>query len=114
MLLKNNENYPWFILVPKRNHITELHQLSAGDRWQLMDEMSALSAFVETHYQPDKLNTGALGNIVTQLHIHIIGRYKSDPTWPHGVWQAGQQEKPYSEVGFLIGQLKKLIVNHTN
>ena len=86
LLLINDANYPWFILVPQREGITEIHQLSEEDRQQLMRESSMLAACIEKEFNADKINIAALGNMVPQLHIHHIVRYKSDPAWPAPVW----------------------------
>ncbi|NWF37777.1 HIT domain-containing protein [Mariprofundus sp. NF] len=86
LLLINDANYPWFILVPQREGITEIHQLSDEDQQQLMRESSQLAAVIEKEFNADKINIAALGNMVPQLHIHHIVRYKSDPAWPAPVW----------------------------
>ena len=86
LLLINDANYPWFILVPQREDITEIHQLSDKDQQQLMRESSQLAAVIEKAFNADKINVAALGNMVPQLHIHHIVRYKSDPAWPAPVW----------------------------
>ena len=86
LLLINDANYPWFILVPQREGITEIHQLSDKDQQQLMRESSQLAAVIEKAFNADKINIAALGNMVPQLHIHHIVRYKSDPAWPAPVW----------------------------
>ena len=86
LLLMNDSNYPWFILVPQREGITEIHQLSEADQQQLMRESSMLAAVIEKEFNADKINIAALGNMVPQLHIHHIVRYKTDPAWPAPVW----------------------------
>ncbi len=88
VLLKNDASYPWFILVPRQESTQEIHHLSPSFGHLLMDEIQQLSSIVNLYFKPDKLNIGALGNIVPQLHVHIIARYKTDALWPHGVWQA--------------------------
>jgi len=89
LLLLNNAHYPWFILVPRREGITEVHQLAAADRDQLWRESHQLSVWMTEYFQFDKLNIGALGNIVSQLHLHHVGRKKDDPAWPGPVWGHG-------------------------
>ncbi|MCP5536688.1 MAG: HIT domain-containing protein [Akkermansiaceae bacterium] len=87
VLLKDNAVFPWFILVPEVDDtITELHQLEATDYASVMFTIRQMSAFVETHFHPDKINVAAIGNIVPQLHIHIVARFASDPAWPGVVW----------------------------
>ena len=86
LLLTNDNNYPWFILVPDRDDIGEIHQLDAADRAQLMDESCVLGEFLMAEFKGDKLNVAALGNQVPQLHLHHIVRYQGDPAWPTPVW----------------------------
>jgi len=86
LLLMQDANYPWFILVPDRDDITEIHQLQAADRRRLLDESVILSRALQAVFAPDKLNIAALGNIVPQLHLHHIVRYRDDPAWPDPVW----------------------------
>ena len=101
ILLKNNAHYPWLILVPRINNVQEIDELSTPLRVQLIEEISALSALVRAHFKPDKLNIGALGNIVPQLHIHIVARFSKDKLWPHSIWQAAQEEESYTEAVLL-------------
>jgi len=86
LLLMQDANYPWFILVPDRDDITEIHQLQAADRRRLLDESVILSRALQAVFAPDKLNIAAVGNIVPQLHLHHIVRYRDDPAWPDPVW----------------------------
>jgi len=86
LLLLNDSQYPWFILVPQRQDVNEIHQLSASDQQQLIRESSLLAACIEKEFKADKINIAALGNMVPQLHIHHIVRYKNDPAWPAPVW----------------------------
>lgn len=86
LLLLNDANYPWFILLPNRENITEIHQLAEHDQQQLLSESTFFSRCMEQIFQPDKLNIAALGNVVPQLHIHHIARYTTDACWPAPVW----------------------------
>ncbi|MBK9130239.1 MAG: HIT domain-containing protein [Gammaproteobacteria bacterium] len=86
LLLSKDANYPWCILVPDRAEITEICQLAAEDQMQLMRESVALSKALMQVFRPDKLNIAALGNVVPQLHVHHIVRYRHDPAWPAPVW----------------------------
>jgi len=95
ILLMNNELFPWIILVPKHADITEIHQLNETDRKNLIEEVSRISEVLQEVYSPDKINIGALGNIVPQLHIHIIARFKNDVAWPDPVW--GKDSHFYQE-----------------
>lgn len=96
VFLKNNMNYPWLILVPRQCNIQEIDQLPGHSRHQLVDEISALSSIVKAYFKPDKLNVGTLGNIVSQLHVHVVARFTHDVLWPHGVWQVLQKDVPYA------------------
>lgn len=95
LLLMNDRNYPWFILVPDRDNIREIYQLEAADRKQLLDESCLLSEFLMNAYNGDKLNVAALGNQVPQLHLHHVVRYASDPAWPAPIW-GKHPPRPYS------------------
>lgn len=95
--LKNEAHFPWMILVPRQLNVQEIHELSVGNREQLMRELSALSMLIQDVFSPDKLNVGALGNIVPQLHLHVVARYKNDLLWPHGVWQPHVETLPYPD-----------------
>ena len=109
LLLAKDANYPWFILVPNRDNISEIHQLSASDQQQLVIESSALGKRLMTALQGDKLNVAALGNIVPQLHVHVIVRYKKDAAWPRPIW-GEVPSKVYSSIGLIemIDQVKKM------
>lgn len=97
LLLLNDANYPWFILLPNREDITEIHQLSKTDQQQLMTESMFFSHCLEQVFRPDKLNIAALGNVVPQLHIHHIARFKTDACWPAPVWGAAKPIKYETE-----------------
>jgi len=86
--LMNDTSYPWLVLVPRFNGISELHHLEPADQAQVMEEISAASRSIERLFSPDKINIGALGNLVPQLHIHIVGRFGTDAAWPGPVWGA--------------------------
>ena len=86
LLLMNDNQFPWFILVPARSGIREIYQLENDDRQQLLDESCGLSEFLMEVYTGDKLNVAALGNQVPQLHLHHIVRYATDAAWPAPIW----------------------------
>lgn len=96
LLLLNDVRYPWFILVPRREGITEIYQLDEADQQQLLHESSHLGRFLMESFNGDKLNIGALGNLVPQLHLHHIVRFTGDEAWPGPVWGVGTAE-PYGE-----------------
>jgi diadenosine tetraphosphate (Ap4A) HIT family hydrolase len=93
-LLMNDARYPWLILVPRRVGLSEIVDLTAHDRAVLIEEVAAASAFLRALPRVDKLNVGALGNVVRQLHVHVVGRAIGDPAWPGPVWGAGEA-RPY-------------------
>lgn len=102
LLLINDSQYPWFILVPERSNITEIYQLSEQEQVLLQRESSLLAKTLANIYHADKMNIAAIGNMVPQLHIHHIVRYKTDVAWPEPVW--GKFEAiPYTKV-----QIKKI------
>ena len=84
--LNNIKTVPWLILVPRRADIKEIHQLNAADRGLLMEEIAQTSRVLDALYAPDKINVAALGNIVPQLHVHVVARFASDAVWPEPVW----------------------------
>ena len=105
--LMKDARYPWVILVPRRAGLKEIRDLTAEDAGQLMQETRQVSRCLEKLFFPDKINVGALGNIVSQLHIHIIARYRQDAAWPGPVWGVGKAE-PY-ETGALQDIREKLV-----
>ncbi len=106
LLLMNNSHYPWLILVPRRKGITEIYQLEQLDRDQLWRESHQLSIWMGDYFHFDKLNIGALGNVVSQLHLHHVGRRQGDPVWPAPVW-GSEQVRLYSAVE--ADQIKKRV-----
>jgi len=86
LLLSNDSQYPWFILVPRRADISEIFQLSDAEQAQLWKETSVLSKTLQLLFNADKINVAALGNVVSQLHMHVIVRHKTDAAWPAPVW----------------------------
>jgi diadenosine tetraphosphate (Ap4A) HIT family hydrolase len=86
VLLMKDRNFPWLILVPARPGLRNLHDLAAADQITAMEEVSRASRVLETLYRPDKINVGAIGNMVPQLHIHVVARFQSDAAWPKPPW----------------------------
>jgi diadenosine tetraphosphate (Ap4A) HIT family hydrolase len=107
LLLMNDRKYPWFILVPQRENISEIYQLGTADQTQLWRESAELSEILARQFAADKMNIAALGNVVPQLHIHHIVRYQNDPAWPAPIWGKLPAE-PYSE-----SELQELLTNLT-
>lgn len=92
--LMDDARFPWLILVPRRSRASELTDLTAEDAAALMDEIRIAVSVMLALAKPDKVNVGALGNIVPQLHVHVVGRFLSDPAWPGPVWGHGTRT-PY-------------------
>lgn len=84
--LMDDANYPWLVLVPRVAGARELTDLDSGQRHVLTDEIDLASRAIRDAFQPFKLNVAALGNLVPQLHVHVIGRDQNDPAWPAPVW----------------------------
>ena len=92
--LMDDARFPWLILVPRRGGASELTDLTAEDAAALMDEIRIAVGVMQALAKPDKVNVGALGNVVPQLHVHVVGRFLSDPAWPGPVWGYGTRT-PY-------------------
>lgn len=89
VLLAKDGRFPWLILVPRQEGLTEIIDLSVIDQHQLLAEINLCSQFLKQHLGAEKLNVAALGNMVAQLHIHIIARFQADPVWPAPIWGQG-------------------------
>jgi diadenosine tetraphosphate (Ap4A) HIT family hydrolase len=86
VLRMNDRAYPWLILVPRRTGKRELIDLATTDQALLLGEISRACRAVKTALKPEKLNVAALGNVVAQLHVHVVGRFTDDPAWPRPIW----------------------------
>ena len=95
LLLSRNAHFPWFILVPDTDEV-EFYKLNKDQQLHLLKKINQLSTFVETHFPVFKLNIATIGNVVSQLHMHIIGRQKNAVCWPGVVWGC-DQFKDYAE-----------------
>ncbi len=93
--LMDNKRFPWVLLVPRVAGASEWIDLSREQQHQLSDEIAVVSHILKALVTPDKLNIATLGNQVSQLHIHVIARYKADKAWPNPVW--GADSEPYVE-----------------
>jgi diadenosine tetraphosphate (Ap4A) HIT family hydrolase len=108
VLLMNDARFPWLILVPRRADLTELHELAHGERLVLIEEAARTSRGLKSMTGAAKINVGALGNLVSQLHVHVVARNPGDPAWPGPVWGHGIPE-PYDSgtSAALIEQLRR-------
>ncbi|MVV49502.1 HIT domain-containing protein [Pseudomonas sp. PB120] len=112
LLLSNDSNYPWFILVPRRDDISEIFQLGVADQQLLWQETTALAEILNVTFDADKMNVAALGNVVSQLHMHVIVRKREDAAWPAPVW-GKHPAKPYSpEQIALIRERLRPVLTH--
>ena len=93
--LIDNAKFPWIILIPKRKNIIDISELNSKDQMLLMKEIVHCSKLMKKIFKTKKLNVEKIGNIVPQLHIHIIARFNQDSTWPLSVWMT--KSKPYSK-----------------
>ena len=107
VLMMNDARFPWLILVPERADMAEIIDLAPQDRTALLDEIAAASEALKKLFNPDKLNIGALGNRVRQLHVHVVARFQSDAAWPGPVWGAGAaQVYPPHAAGVNIDRIR--------
>lgn len=90
--LSHNAAFPWIILIPKQYNLSEIIDLNIADQQLLMHEITLASKVMQQLFRPIKLNVANLGNIVSQLHIHVIARYEDDNAWPGPIWNAGISE----------------------
>jgi len=102
--LINNKNYIWFIVVPKINNITHITELSTQQQIILMQEINLVADILTKQYQPTRFNIAAIGNVVSQMHWHVIVRYDTDPAWPKPVW--GMPSLPYTD------NMQQIIIDH--
>ena len=98
----DNSNFPWIILIPKRKGVTDITDLKKNDRNQLMEEIFYCSNIMKKVFKTSRLNVEKIGNIVPQLHIHIIARKKTDATWPLPVWVTKAKMYKKKELSFYI------------
>jgi diadenosine tetraphosphate (Ap4A) HIT family hydrolase len=116
VLLTNDANYPWLILVPRRAGVTELIDLDEQDRRQLTTEIDAAARALKSITECEKLNVAALGNVVAQLHVHVIGRRHSDKAWPKPAWGAAPPAAyvPAIRDGFIAALRRALRIRSIN
>ena len=110
MRLHHNAAFPWFLLIPKIENISEMIDLTPADQLALMKEIALTSQAVRHVFQPKKLNVASLGNIVPQLHIHVVARYENDGAWPGPIWNSGINKDYEDEVKIkIIDEMKEII-----
>lgn len=107
--LLNNAHYTWLLLVPRLAEVTELIDLNSDQQQQLLSEINLVSNLLKQHFQCDKLNIATLGNMVIQLHIHVIARRRDDIQWPKTVWGGPEQAYPKETLIQTVTQLQNLL-----
>lgn len=111
ILLKNEAAFPWFIIVPEvAGGIEDLHQLNEETYVQVTTAIREVSLFVSAHFQPEKLNVACIGNVVRQMHIHIVGRSQTDPAWPSTVWAYEEKTRYAPEASEAIVQAARKVL----
>ena len=107
--LNDNSKFPWIILIPKRNKITDISDLNFKDQNLLMKEIVYASKVMKKLFKTSKLNVEKIGNIVPQLHIHIIARSKKDSSWPLSVWVVKGKNYPKTALKVIVNKLRKAL-----
>ena len=109
----NDAQYPWFILVPRRAAVSEVFDLDAADQLALWQETTTLASVLKDGFAADKMNVATLGNMVSQLHMHVIARTREDAVWPAPVW-GKLPAQPYSEVQLaeVLARLRLLLTDN--
>lgn len=93
----NDKRFPWMVLVPRKDGAKELTDLLPGEQKTLLEEINRVSVFMKQFYRAEKMNVATIGNIVPQLHIHIVARYAKDLAWPKPVWGFGDMVPFFEE-----------------
>ena len=107
--LNDNSKFPWLILIPKRNKITDMSDLKSKDQILLMKEIVYVSKIMKKLFKTSKLNVEKIGNIVPQLHIHIIARSKKDCSWPLSVWVVKGKNYSKTALKVIVDKLRKAL-----
>ena len=108
--LMNDRTYPWLLLMPRRPDVTELIDLDEDDRFALMREIAQVSEVLKVETGCDKLNIAALGNMVPQLHVHVVARRKGDAAWPKPVWGAAPaKDYPSGALAQFVDEVRQAI-----
>ena len=105
--LHDNIRFPWVILIPKRKHITDISELNSKDQILLIKEIVKVSKIMKKLFKTNKLNVEKIGNIVPQLHVHIIARTKKDKTWPLSVWVVKGKNYSKKDLSNVLDRFKR-------
>ena len=109
--LNDNSKFPWIILIPKRNKITDMSNLNSKDQILLMKEIIYVSKIMKKLFKTSKLNVEKIGNIVPQLHVHIIARSKKDSSWPLSVWVVKGKNYSKTALKITVDKIRKALNN---
>ena len=107
--INDNSKFPWIILIPKRNKVTDMSDLNSRDQILLMKEIVYVSKIMKKLFKTSKLNVEKIGNIVPQLHIHIIARSKKDSSWPLSVWVVKGKNYSKTALKVIVDKLRKAL-----
>jgi diadenosine tetraphosphate (Ap4A) HIT family hydrolase len=107
--LHDNSKFPWVILIPKRNKITDISDLNSRDQILLMKEIVHVSKVMKKLFKTSRLNIEKIGNVVPQLHIHIIARSKKDSSWPLSVWVVKSKNYTKAALSIMMHKVKKVL-----
>ena len=107
VLLEDNKDYPWIFLVPRKENVRNMLDLTTEERLTLMREIEQAERAIATLCTPDQTNVAMIGNLTPQLHVHIIARFQGDPAWPGGVWGLKGTPYPPKEKQAFIEKVKK-------
>ena len=105
--LIDNAKFPWVILIPKRKKVTDIHHLNAKDQKALINEIVFVSKLMKKTFKSFNINVEKIGNVVPQLHIHVIARSKKDSSWPLSVWVVKKKNYSAKNLNQTINKLKK-------
>ncbi len=105
--LHDNSKFPWIMLIPKRNKINDISELNYKDQKLLMKEIVFSSKVMKKLFKTSKLNVEKIGNLIPQLHIHVIARYKKDSSWPLSVWVVKGKTYSVKELSKVINKIRK-------
>ena len=108
--LIDNQKFPWIILIPKRKGATDISELSTKDQLLLMKEIVYCSNLMKKIFKTQKLNVEKIGNVVSQLHIHIVARYKNDSSWPLSVWVVKSKNYKKTELEKIKDKISKAFI----
>ena len=107
--INDNSKFPWLILIPKRNKITDMSDLNSKDQILLMKEIGYVSKVMKKFFKTSKLNVEKIGNVVPQLHIHIIARSKKDSAWPLSVWVVKGKNYSKTALKIMVDKIRKAL-----